>query len=78
MALSHIWQQKLNISLYFKKVDGKMTSIVKEGYSGKEKFDVKIRDSVISESKYLKRVYYYTDNIKTCQLVYKIDMSKIE
>jgi len=61
-----------------KKIDGEMTSIIRGGYSGKEKFDVKIRDSVISESKYLKRVYYSIDEMKTWQLVYKIDVFKLE
>lgn len=59
-------------------VDGKMTTIVKGGYSGKEKFDVKVVDTVISDSHYLKNVFNSTDQMKTWELVYKIDVRKVE
>jgi len=59
-------------------VDGKMTTIVKGGYSGKEEFDVKIVDVVITDSHYLKNVYHSNDQSKTWQLVYKINVKKVE
>ena len=58
-------------------VNDKMTTIVLGGYSGKEKFDVKIIDTIISENNYLKYVYYSIDGMKTWQLVYKINVTKI-
>ena len=58
-------------------VDGKMTTIVKGGYSGKEEFDVKIVDVVITDSHYLKNVYYSTNQNETWELVYKISVKKI-
>jgi hypothetical protein len=61
-----------------KVVDGKMTTIVKGGYSGKEEFDVKIVDVVITDSHYLKNVYYSTNQNKTWELVYKISVKKIK
>lgn len=61
-----------------KLVDGKMTTIVKGGYSGKEKFDVKVVDIVITNSHYLKMVYNSTDQMKTWELVYKINVKKVE
>jgi len=59
-------------------VDGKMTTIVKGGYSGKEEFDVKIVDIVITDSHYLKNVYYSTDKNETWDLVYKISVKKVK
>ncbi len=59
-------------------VDGKMTTIVKGGYSGKEAFDVKIVDVVITDNHYLKNVYHSFDQSKTWELVYKINVKKIE
>ena len=59
-------------------VDGKMTTIVKGGYSGKEEFDVKIVDVVITDSHYLKNVYYSTNQNETWELVYKISVKKIK
>lgn len=59
-------------------VDGKMTTIVRGGYSGKEEFDVKVVDSVITRSHYLKKVYRSTDQMKTWDLVYKINVKKVE
>ena len=61
-----------------KVVDGKMTTIVKGGYSGKEEFDVKIVDVVITDSHYLKNVYYSTNQNKRWELVYKISVTKIK
>jgi len=57
-------------------VDGKMTTIVIGGYSGKEDFDIKVIDSIISDIKYLKNVYYSYDNMKTWELIYKIEVNK--
>ncbi len=59
-------------------VDGKMTTIVKGGYSGKEEFDVKIVDIVITDSHYLKNVYHFTNQNKTWELVYKVNVKKIK
>jgi hypothetical protein len=59
-------------------IDGKMTTIVKGGYSGKEEFDVKIIDTVISDSHFLKNVYQSRDEMKTWDLTYKINVKKIE
>jgi len=59
-------------------VDGKMTTIVRGGYSGKEEFDVKVVDIVVTDSHYLKNVYNSTDQMKTWGLVYKISVKKIE
>ena len=58
--------------------DGKMTTIVKGGYSGKEKFDIKTVDTVITDSHYLKNVYQSTDQGKTWELVYKINVKKVK
>ena len=58
--------------------DGKMTTIVKGGYSGKEAFDVKIVDTVISDSHFLKNVYQSRDEMITWDLVYKIDVKKVD
>ena len=60
-----------------KLVDGKMTTIVKGGYSGKEVFDVKIVDVVITDEHYLKYIYHSTDQSKTWKLVYKVNVKKI-
>lgn len=59
-------------------VDGKMTTIVIGGYSGKENFDLKIIDTVISDDHYLKNVFRSTDSMKTWTLVYKINVRKIK
>ncbi|MTI41315.1 hypothetical protein [Fulvivirga lutimaris] len=61
-----------------KMVDGKMTTIVKGGYSGKEDFDLKVVDTVVSDSHYLKNVYNSADGMKTWELVYKIDVKKVK
>ena len=61
-----------------KVINGKMTTIVKGGYSGKEKFDVKIVDTVIDDGRYLKNVYHSTDQMGTWDLVYKMSVNKIE
>ena len=57
-------------------VDGNMTTIVKGGYSGKEDFDLKIIDTIISDSHYLKNVYRSIDGMKTWEITYKIDVKK--
>jgi len=57
-------------------VDDKMTTIVIGGYSGKEEFDIKVVDTIISDLKYLKNVYYSYDDLKTWELVYKIEVNK--
>lgn len=59
-------------------VDGKMTTIVKGGYSGKEEFDIKVIDNVITENHYLKKVYRSTDGVKNWELVYKINVKKVK
>ena len=55
-----------------------MTTIVKGGYSGKEDFDLKVVDFIISESHYLKKVYNSMDQMKSWNLIYKINVKKIE
>ena len=55
-----------------------MTTIVRGGYSGKEEFDVKVVDIVIISIHYLKKVYNSTDQMKTWNLVYKINVKKVE
>ena len=59
-------------------VDGKMTTIVLGGYSGKESFDVKAVDEVITDRLYLRNVYYSIDKMKTWELVYKINVKKVD
>lgn len=58
-------------------VDGEMTTIVLGGYSGKENFDIKAVDIIITDSHYLKNIYYSMDKMKTWVLVYKISVKKI-
>lgn len=57
-------------------VEGKMTTMVVGGYSGKEKFDIKVVDTIISDIQYLKNVYHSYDKMKTWELVYKIEVNK--
>jgi len=61
-----------------KVVDGKMTTIIRGGYSGKEKFDVKVEDTVINQNKYLKSVYNSYDSMKSWELTYRISVWKVE
>lgn len=58
-------------------IDGKMTTIVKGGYSEKEKFDVKVIDTVLSETQYLKNVYHSFDKMKTWKYVYRITLKRV-
>ncbi len=59
-------------------IDGKMTTIVRGGYSGKEEFDVKIVDTVLTNNHYLKNVYHSNDQMKTWDLIYKINVLKVK
>jgi hypothetical protein len=52
--------------------EGKMITLVIGGYSGKEAFNVKTIDTVISETHYQRNVYQSTDDGKTWVLVYKM------
>lgn len=61
-----------------KLVDGKMTTIVFGGYSGKEAFDVKIIDTIVSDTHYLKDVFQSRDQMKTWKLTYKISVKKLQ
>lgn len=61
-----------------KLINGKMTTIVKGGYSGKEEFDVKIVDTVISELQYIKNVYHSKDKMKTWKQVYRITSNRVK
>lgn len=61
-----------------RKEDGKMTTVVRGGYSGTEGFDLKVVDTVKTESHYLKNVYKSTDQMKTWELVYKINVKKVD
>ena len=55
-----------------------MTSIVLGGYSGKEVFDIKAVDSVISATHYQRNIYQSYDGMKTWVLVYKMYAEKKE
>ncbi len=55
-----------------------MTTIVRGGYSGKEKFDVKIVDDVITDSHYLKNIYHSPNQIEAWELIYKINVKKVK
>ena len=57
-------------------IDGKMTTIVMGGYSGKEEFDVKIVDTILTNNHYLKKVYHSKDQRKIWDLIYKINVRK--
>lgn len=57
-------------------LEDKMTTFVKGGYSGKEDFDVKVVDTVISETYFQKEVYHSRDNMKTWTLMYKSHVRK--
>ena len=61
-----------------KLVDGKMTTIVPGGYSGKEDFDIKVVDTIISDAHYSKNVYKSEDGMNSWELVYKIDINKVK
>lgn len=58
-------------------IDGKMVTLVLGGYSGKEDFDVKIIDTKISASEYLKHVYHSTDSQKTWKMKYRTKVTKV-
>lgn len=60
-----------------KLVDGKMTTVVSGGYSGKEDFDIKVVDEVINDRQFKKNVYQSKDQMKTWELVYKIMVKKL-
>ncbi len=55
-----------------------MTTIVIGGYSGKEKFDVKGIDNVISDNNYQRNIYHSYDNMKTWVLVFKMYAKKVD
>ncbi len=55
-----------------------MTTIVRGGYSGKEEFDVKIVDTIVTDNHYLKNVYHSKDQMKTWDLIYKINVRKVK
>jgi len=59
-------------------VDEKMTTIVIGGYSGKEEFDIKGVDTVISDNNYQRNIYYSYDDMKTWVLVYKMYAKKVK
>ena len=51
-------------------VDGKMTTIIERGYSGKEKFDVKTEQFSLSSDQFLSNVFYSFDKGKSWIKVY--------
>ena len=55
-----------------------MTTLVIGGYSGTEKFDVRIVDTIINDHSYVKNVYHSFDQQENWTLVYKISVTKIE
>ena len=61
-----------------KLVDDKMTTLVMGGYSGKEAFDIKVVDTIVTDSHYLKNVFYSYDEMQTWELMYKISVKKKE
>lgn len=61
-----------------KMVDGKMTTIVLGGYSGKEKFDVKGVDTVISDNSYQRDIYYSYDHMQSWVLIYKMYAKRVD
>jgi hypothetical protein len=58
-------------------IDGKMTTIVKGGYSGKEEFDVKIIDTIKSKKQYLRNVYHSKDKMKSWKHIYRITITRV-
>ncbi|SMD32656.1 hypothetical protein SAMN04488029_1006 [Reichenbachiella faecimaris] len=58
-------------------INGKMTTTVLGGYSGKETFDIKVTDTILSDTTFHKDVYQSTDDMKTWVLTYKIDLIKV-
>ncbi len=59
-------------------MDGKMTTLVVGGYSGKEKFDIKGVDTVVSDKSYQRNIYYSYDSMATWELVYKMYYTRIQ
>jgi len=59
-------------------VDGLMTTIILGGYSGKEPFDVKVVDRIIDHDRFQKDVYHSTDKMRTWEMVYQIDVTRID
>ncbi len=53
-----------------------MITMVKGGYSGKEAFDVKTVDEILSPNHYQKWVYQSADNGETWELTYKINAKR--
>lgn len=60
-----------------KVIDGKMTSLVIGGYSGKESFDVRGVDEVVSADQYQRNIYYSYDSGESWELMYKMYYSKV-
>lgn len=58
--------------------NGKITTIVMGGYSGKEEYDVKGVDTVISDNEYHSDIYYSYDHMKTWVLTYKMYATRIQ
>lgn len=72
-AQAQRWHQ-FNASL----VDGLMTTIVLGGYSGTEPFDVKVVDRIIDHDRFQKDVYHSTDEMRTWESVYQIELTRID
>lgn len=60
-----------------KLLNGKMTTLVKGGYSGKEAFDLKIIDTQLSSTQMLKEVFKSWDQSQSWILTYRIRMTRI-
>ena len=59
-------------------IEEKMTTMVLGGYSGKEAFDIKGIDTVISNTHYQRNIYRSYDGMKTWKLIYKMYAEKVE
>ncbi len=59
-------------------VDGKMTTLVIGGFSGKEDYDVKTVDQPQSGTRFLRLVYHSWDNGANWELVYRMTTVKVD
>lgn len=56
--------------------NGQMVTVVKGGYSGKKEFDLKVVDTIISNTNFKKNIYKSKDNMLTWEHVYRMDYKK--
>ena len=65
-------------SFYVKQTDNKMTAVIRKGYSGKEKFDVKTEQRVVDEDTFISDVFYSFDKGESWQHVYIMTYKKLK